>query len=139
MLSTSVALSEYNWYPPPYTLNASTSNAIALNTINANPGPTGVVLMDFAGSNSYNGANLVNAIIAQNSNIATSSPSVPATGQYYVYNVEREMYITRSNNYATRAGFDKAGMPIAVNNAGDGTLTLVTNVNGIGKGIFIPS
>lgn len=117
--------------------NASTSNAIALNTINANPGPTGVVLMDFAGSNSYNGANLVNAIIAQNSNIATSSPSVPATGQYYVYNVEREMYITASNNYATRAGFDKCGMPIAVHNAGDGTLTLVTNVNGIGRGIFI--
>ena len=45
--------------------------------------------------------------------------------------------ITASNNYATRAGFDKGGMPIAVNNAGDGTLTLVTNVNGIGKGIFI--
>ena len=117
--------------------NANTSNTLALNTINANPGPTGMVLMDYAGSSSYNGANLVNAIIAQNSNIATSTPSSPATGQYYVYNVEREMYITASNNYATRAGFDKSGMPIAVHNAGDGTLTLVTNVNGIGRGIFI--
>ena len=117
--------------------NASTCNTAALNAINANPGPTGMVLMDFAGSSSYNGANLCNAIIEQNSKIATAAVSAPATGQYYVYNVERKMYITRSNNYATRAGFDKGGMPIAVNNAGDGTLTLVTNVNGTGKGIFI--
>jgi hypothetical protein len=117
--------------------NANTCNTLALNTITANPGPTGMILMDFAGSSSYNGANLCNKIIEQNSKISTSSPSVPATGQYYVYNVERDMYITRSNNYATRGGFDKAGMPIAVNNAGDGTLTLVTNVNGTGKGIFI--
>ena len=117
--------------------NANTSNAAALNAINANPGPTGMVLMDFAGSSSYNGANLCNAIIEQNSKIATAAASAPATGQYYVYNVEREMYITRSNNYGTRAGFDKAGMPIAIYNAGDGTLTLVTHVNGTGKGIFI--
>ena len=117
--------------------NANTCNTLALNTINANPGPTGMILMDYAGSSSNNGANLCNAIIAQNSNISTSAPSEPVTGQYYVYNVEREMYITRSNNYATRGGFDKAGMVIAVNNAGDGTLTLVTDVNGNGKGIFI--
>lgn len=117
--------------------NANTCNTLALNTITANPGPTGMILMDFAGSSSYNGANLCNKIIEQNSKISTSSPSVPATGQYYVYNVERDMYITRSNNYATRGGFDKAGMPIAVNDAGDGTLTLVTNVNGSSKGIFI--
>ncbi len=117
--------------------NASTCNTLALNTINANPGPTGIIMMDYAGSSSYNGATLCNKIIAQNSNISVSAPSEPVTGQYYVYNVEREMYITRSNNYATRGGFDKAGMVIAVNNAGDGTLTLVTNVNGDGKGIFI--
>ena len=117
--------------------NANSSNKCALDNINAHPGPTGMILMDFAGSSNYNGANLCTAIIAQNSNIATSSPSTPASGQYYVYNVEREMYITASNNYATRAGFDKCGMPIAVHNAGDGTLTLVTNVNGIGRGIFI--
>ena len=117
--------------------NANTCNTLALNTITANPGPTGMILMDFAGSSSYNGANLCNKIIEQNSKISTSSPSVPATGQYYVYNVERDMYITRSNKDATRGGFDKAGMPIAVNNAGDGTLTLVTNVNGTGKGILI--
>lgn len=117
--------------------NASTCNTLALNTINANPGPTGIIMMDYAGSSSYNGATLCNKIIAQNSSISVSAPSEPVTGQYYVYNVEREMYITRSNNYATRGGFDKAGMVIAVNNAGDGTLTLVTNVNGDGKGIFI--
>ena len=117
--------------------NANTCNTLAYNTINSYPGPTGIILMDYAGSSSYNGANLVSKIIAQNSNIATTSPSAPATGQYYVYNVERDMYITRSNDYATRGGFDKAGMAIAVNNAGDGTLTLVTNVNGISKGIFI--
>ena len=117
--------------------NANTCNTLAYNTIDANPGPTGIILMDYAGSSSYNGANLVSKIIAQNSNIPTTSHSAPATGQYYVYNVERDMYITRSNDYATRGGFDKAGMPIAVNNAGDGTLTLVTNVNGIGRGIFI--
>ena len=117
--------------------NASTCNTVALNAINDNPGPTGMVLMDFAGSESYNGANLCNAIIEQNSKIGTAAASAPTTGQYYVYNVEREMYITRSNDFATRAGFDKCGMPIAVNNAGDGTLTLVTNVNGTGKGIFI--
>lgn len=117
--------------------NANTCNTLALNTIDANPGPTGIILMDYAGSSNYNGATLCNKIIAQNSNISVSAPSEPVTGQYYVYNVEREMYITRSNNYATRGGFDKAGMVIAVNNAGDGTLTLVTNVNGDGKGIFI--
>ena len=117
--------------------NAQDCNTLAYNTINANPGPTGIILMDFAGSSSYNGANLVSKIIAQNNNIPTASPSEPVTGQYYVYNVERDMYITRSNDYATRGGFDKAGMVIAVNNAGDGTLTLVTNVNGEGKGIFI--
>ena len=117
--------------------NAQDCNTLAYNTINANPGPTGIILMDFAGSSSYNGANLVSKIIAQNNNIPTASPSEPVTGEYYVYNVERDMYITRSNNYATRGGFDKAGMVIAVNNSGNGTLTLVTNVNGIGKGIFI--
>lgn len=117
--------------------NANTCNTLALNTITANPGPTGMILMDFAGSSSYNGANLCNKIIEQNSKISTSSPSVPATGQYYLHNVEHDMYITRSNDHATRGGFDKAGMPIAVNDAGDGTLTLVTNVNGTGKGIFI--
>lgn len=117
--------------------NANTSNTLALNTINDNPGPTGIILMDYAGSSSYNGATLVSKIIEQNSKIAYSSPSTPETGQYYVYNVERDMYITRSNDYATRGGFDKAGMVIAVNNAGDGTLSLVTNVNGVGKGIFI--
>lgn len=117
--------------------NANTCNTLALNTIDANPGPTGIILMDYAGSSSYNGATLCNKIIEQNSNISVSAPSEPVTGQYYVYNVEREMYITRSNNYATRGGFDKAGMVIAVNNAGDGTLTLVTDVNGNGKGIFI--
>ncbi len=119
------------------TSNANTCNTHALNTINANPGPTGIIMMDFAGSSNYKGATLVSAIINQNSNIATASVSEPVTGQYYVYNVERDMYITRSNNYGTRAGFDKGGMPIAVHNAGDGTLTLVTNVNGIGRGIFI--
>ena len=46
--------------------NANTCNTLALNTINDNPGPTGIVMMDFAGSSSNNGANLVNAIIAQN-------------------------------------------------------------------------
>lgn len=117
--------------------NAQDCNTLAYNTINANPGPTGIILMDYAGSSNYYGANLVSKIIEQNSNIPTASPSEPVTGEYYVYNVERGMYITRSNNYATRGGFDKAGMVIAVNNAGDGTLTLVTNVNGTGKGIFI--
>lgn len=63
--------------------------------------------------------------------------SAPETGDYYVYNVEHGMYIVESNDYGTRAGFDRAGRVITVNNAGDGTLTLVTNINGAGKGIFI--
>lgn len=117
--------------------NAETCNALALSTITAHPGPTGWVLMDFAGSGSYNGANLCSKIIEQNSLIATSVPSAPATGQYYVRNVGRGMYVTRSNDWGTRASLDLSGMPIAVSNAGDGTLTLVTNVNGIGRGIFI--
>ena len=117
--------------------NASTSNALALSTINANPGPTGCVLMDFAGSGSYNGANLCAAIIEQNSLIATTTPSAPVTGQYYVRNLGRNQYLTLANDWGTRASLDKCGMPIAVSNAGDGTLTLVTNVNGIGRGIFI--
>lgn len=117
--------------------NAETSNAVALSTITAHPGPTGWVLMDFAGSGDHSGAALCSKIIEQNSLIATSVPSAPATGQYYVRNVGRGMYVTRANDWGTRASLDLCGMPVAVSNGGDGTLTLVTNTGGIGRGIFI--
>lgn len=114
--------------------NANTCNTLALNTINANPGPTGIILMDYAGSGSYNGANLCSAIIAQNSDVTTIAPEA---AEYYVYNVGRDMYVTRSNNYATRAGVDRAGLVMTVNYGVGSKLALVTNVNGTGRGIFI--
>lgn len=73
--------------------NANTSNTLALNTINANPGLTGIILMDFAGSSSYNGANLVNAIIAQNRKPV--SEELTATLQATV-NVAREEAVSTS-------------------------------------------
>ena len=43
--------------------NASSSNKCALDYINAHPGRTGIIMMDYAGSSSYYGADLCNAII----------------------------------------------------------------------------
>jgi len=114
--------------------NANTCNTLALNTINANPGPTGIILMDYAGSGSYNGANLCSAIIAQNSDVTTIAPEA---AEYYVYNVGRDMYVTRSNDWGTRAGVDRAGLVMTVNYGVGSKLALVTNVNGTGRGIFI--
>ena len=90
--------------------------------------------MDYAGSGSYNGANLCSAIIAQNSDVTTIAPEA---AEYYVYNVGRDMYVTRSNNWGTRAGVDRAGLVMTVNYGVGSKLALVTNVNGTGRGIFI--
>ena len=75
--------------------------------------------------------------VSVSAQINALTPSEVANGEFYVYNIERGMYIVPSNNYGTRAGFDKGGIVITVNVTDDGTLTLVTNVNGAGKGIFI--
>ena len=100
--------------------NANTCNTLALNTINANPGSTSIILMDYAGSSSYNGANLVSKIIEQNSNIPTATPGlytgvapgdiVPG-GDYYLYNVESGLWLQnndrKANDWSTRGQLGK--------------------------------
>ncbi len=97
--------------------NAQTCNTLALNTINANPGPTGIILMDYAGSSSYNGANLVNKIIAQN-NLLTATWTAPAapgedllalseSTDVFVYNIEADAIFSRGFNWLTMALADR--------------------------------
>ena len=97
--------------------NASTCNTLALNTINANPGPTGIILMDYAGSSSYNGANLVSKIIAQNNLLAATWTAPAAPGEdllalsestdVFVYNIEADAIFSRGFNWLTMAIADR--------------------------------
>lgn len=109
--------------------NANSSNTHALNTINANPGPTGIIMMDYAGSSNYNGASLVSKIIAQNSNIPTQTLSSPYTGvaladivsgnDYYLYNVESGLWLQnndrKANDWSTRGQLGIRGLDFQLN------------------------
>ena len=98
--------------------NANTCNTLAYNFINANPGPTGIILMDYAGSSSYNGDNLVSKIIAQNSSLTASewAPPVPPgvslttlaeSTDVFVYNIEADAIFSRGMNWLTMAIADR--------------------------------
>jgi len=98
--------------------NANTCNTLALNTITSNPGPTGIILMDYAGSGSYNGANLVNKIIEQNSSLTATvwappaAPGVSLTAlaenrDVFVYNIEADAIFSRGFNWLTMAMADR--------------------------------
>ncbi len=98
--------------------NANTCNSLALNTITSNPGPTGIILMDYAGSSSYNGANLVNKIIEQNSSLTANvwappaAPGVSLTAlaenrDVFVYNIEADAIFSRGFNWLTMAMADR--------------------------------
>ena len=75
-----------------YRNNATTQNPNAINYINnqPTPGPTGIILMDYAGSNSNScaGLDLVNAIIANNTNYFNSLNVTPTTSNKQTVTVD---------------------------------------------------
>ena len=87
-----------------------------------NVGPTGIIMMDFAGdngniNNNYRGADLVNKIIANN-NALTANFSGPV-GEYYLQNVETGQWIqgyqaiarADRNRWNTSANMGSYGRP----------------------------
>ena len=69
-----------------------------------NVGPTGIIMMDFAGDNgsNYRGADLVNKIIANNDALTANFSGL--VGEYYLQNVETGQWI---QGYQAIAGADR--------------------------------
>ena len=110
--------------------NANSSNKCALDYINANPGRTGIIMMDYAGSDSYYGADLCDAIIAQNSALAgLNLPTLPDNTEYYLQNVETGLWLqgntakttTSRDGWNTAANMGTYGRPFRLQDyAADG-------------------
>ena len=110
--------------------NANSSNKCALDYINANPGRTGIMMMDYAGSSSNYGADLCNAIIAQNGALAgLNVPTLPDNTEYYLQNVETGLWLqsntakttTNRDGWNTAANMGTYGRPFRLQNyAADG-------------------
>ncbi len=97
-------------------------------------GPTGIIMMDFAGddSSNYYGASLVDKIVANN-NALTANFNGPA-GEYFLQNVETGLWV---QGYQAIAGADRArwntaanvgsyGRPFILQNPGNDGWTLNT-------------
>ncbi|MBO7140081.1 MAG: hypothetical protein J6W19_05860 [Prevotella sp.] len=110
--------------------NANSSNKCALDYINAHPGRTGIIMMDYAGSSSYYGADLCDAIIAQNSALTgLNLPTLPDNTDYYLQNVETGLWLqgntakttTNRDGWNTAANMGTYGRPFRIQNyAADG-------------------
>ena len=101
-----------------YRDNAQTQNQAAITYINSHPGPTGIVLMDFAGEDASNGYNvkgqaLTNAIIASNSKTGQNTEyfralgDITPGGQYCItttYNGTK--YYLKTDGYLTSEEVD---------------------------------
>lgn len=125
--------------------NAKASNKCALDEINANPGHVGIILMDFAGTNSsnYYGEDLCNAIIAQNNRLSgLNLATLPDNTDYYLQNVETGLWLQGNNaktttsrdGWNTAANMGSYGRPFRLQNyAADGyTLNTQSGPNALG-------
>lgn len=117
--------------------NAKTMNKYALDEINANPGRTGIILMDFAATNSdnYYGIDLCNAIIAQNNLLSGLNLStLPDNTDYYLQNVQTGLWLqgntakttTSRDGWNTAANMGSYGRPFRLQNYGADGYTLNT-------------
>lgn len=112
--------------------NAKAMNKYALDEINATPGRTGIILMDFAGTNSdnYYGLDLCNAIIAQNNSlVGLNLATLPDNTDYFLQNVETGLWLqgntakttTNRDGWNTAANMGTYGRPLRIQNyAADG-------------------
>lgn len=110
--------------------NAKTMNKCALDYINANPGRTGFIMMDHAGSSSNYGADLCNAIIAQNNSLAgLNLATLPDNTDYFLQNVETGLWLqgntakttTSRDGWNTAANMGTYGRPFRIQSyAADG-------------------
>ena len=107
-----------------YRANAQNTNPFATNYISSHSGPTGIVVMDFAGSNSNStgGLDLVNAVI-NNNNDLTANFNGPA-GEYFLQNVESGLWI---QGYQAIAGADRGRWNTAANMGTYGRPFLIQN------------
>lgn len=123
--------------------NAKTMNKCALDYINANPGRTGFIMMDHAGSSSNYGADLCNAIIAQNNSLAgLNLATLPDNTDYFLQNVETGLWLqgntakttTSRDGWNTAANMGSYGRPFRIQNyAADGyTLNTQSGPNALG-------
>lgn len=123
--------------------NALSSNKCALDYINANPGRTGIIMMDYAGSSSNYGADLCNAIIAQNNLLADLNlATLPDNTDYFLQNVETGLWLqgntakttTSRDGWNTAANMGSYGRPFRIQNyAADGyTLNTQSGPNALG-------
>ena len=110
--------------------NASKTNKCALDYINANPGRTGIIMMDHAGTSGYYGADLCNAIIAQNNSLAgLNLATLPDNTDYFLQNVETGLWLqgntakttTSRDGWNTAANMGTYGRPFRIQSyAADG-------------------
>lgn len=125
--------------------NAKSSNKCAYDYITANPGRTGIIMMDFAGDNSssYYGADLCDAIIAQNALLSGLNLStLSATTEYYLQNNETGLWLQGNNaktttsrdGWNTAANMGSYGRPFLIQNYhADGyTLNTQSGPNALG-------
>ena len=110
--------------------NASKTNKCALDYINANPGRTGIIMMDHAGTSGYYGADLCNAIIAQNNSlVGLNLATLPENTDYFLQNVETGLWLqgntakttTSRDGWNTAANMGTYGRPFRIQSyAADG-------------------
>lgn len=123
--------------------NASKTNKCALDYINANPGRTGIIMMDHAGTSGYYGADLCNAIIAQNNSLAgLNLATLPDNTDYFLQNVETGLWLqgntakttTDRSGWNTAANMGTYGRPFRIQSyAADGyTLNTQSGPNALG-------
>lgn len=107
---------------------AKSTNKYVCDYLDAHPniGPTGIIMMDFAGSDasSYYGATLVNKIIANNNSNTLLPLFSGPEGEYFLQNVETGLWI---QGYQAIAGADRARWNTAANVGSYGRPFLLQN------------
>ena len=107
-----------------YRSNAQNTNPFTTNYLNSHSGPAGIIMMDFAGSNSDStgGLDLVNAVINNNNDLVANFNG-PA-GEYFLQNVESGLWL---QGYQAIAGADRARWNTAANMGSYGRPFLIQN------------
>ena len=96
----------------------------------SNVGPTGIIMMDFAGSDAnYYGATLVNKIIANNNTNTLTPLYNGAAGEYFLQNVESGKWL---QGYQAISGADRSRWNTAANMGTYGRPFLLQNPNNDG-------
>lgn len=117
---------------------AKSTNKYVCDYLDAHPniGPTGIIMMDFAGSDasSYYGASLVNKIIANNNSNTLLPIFGGPEGEYFLQNVETGLWIqgyqaiagADRNRWNTAANVGSYGRPFLLQNPANDGWTLNT-------------